>query len=254
MGVGRSGRKASKGSCARSGLRASPRPPPSLPRRRDWRGDLPTTVPAASPGIRLREGRQGEGAGARSASLATGLGPAPPADPLRLREHVKDRDPPGDASARILVPPPRGEAEGDSRRTGEAGGVHGVHRTHYSDLSGRLPDVGRLDRLGGAGERPTGPCPICGRWGELTLDHILPRKFGGTDSPPNLRWICRPCNSVKGGRLVTDHALRWYRWAQNIARQIGVGVDPPALGCVGPEPVLSRLLEFSLWRARPPDE
>jgi 5-methylcytosine-specific restriction endonuclease McrA len=45
-------------------------------------------------------------------------------------------------------------------------------------------------------------CQICGELlgpdGDLTLDHIIPRRFGGDKSYENLRVACRPCNSSKG--------------------------------------------------------
>jgi 5-methylcytosine-specific restriction protein A len=33
--------------------------------------------------------------------------------------------------------------------------------------------------------------------GDLTVDHIVPKKKGGTDSAANLRVLCRSCNSRK---------------------------------------------------------
>jgi hypothetical protein len=33
---------------------------------------------------------------------------------------------------------------------------------------------------------------------KATIDHIVPRCFGGTDSPENLRVLCHECNSIQG--------------------------------------------------------
>lgn len=43
-------------------------------------------------------------------------------------------------------------------------------------------------------------CAKCGRSfrkGDMDIDHILPRKFGGTDSEANLQCICKHCNRSK---------------------------------------------------------
>lgn len=45
-------------------------------------------------------------------------------------------------------------------------------------------------------------CQYCGkREGQLTLDHVLPRRLGGTHTWENLVAACRLCNHKKGGRL-----------------------------------------------------
>jgi 5-methylcytosine-specific restriction endonuclease McrA len=36
------------------------------------------------------------------------------------------------------------------------------------------------------------------------VDHIKPRKHGGTDDPENLQALCWQCNSGKGGNDSTD--------------------------------------------------
>lgn len=48
-------------------------------------------------------------------------------------------------------------------------------------------------------------CVYCGAKGDLTLEHILPTSRGGPDSPDNAVWVCKKCNSSKGGR-------RLYEW------------------------------------------
>jgi 5-methylcytosine-specific restriction endonuclease McrA len=45
-------------------------------------------------------------------------------------------------------------------------------------------------------------CRYCG--GEAdTIDHIVPRRLGGTDREENLTAACRGCNSSKNGRRLT---------------------------------------------------
>ncbi|KQC02901.1 MAG: hypothetical protein APR54_09920 [Candidatus Cloacimonas sp. SDB] len=41
-------------------------------------------------------------------------------------------------------------------------------------------------------------CNYCGSAENLSIDHIFPRKLGGTDSAENLIFACRTCNSSKG--------------------------------------------------------
>ena len=54
-------------------------------------------------------------------------------------------------------------------------------------------------------ERPE-ECIYCGGKKDLTVDHILPRSRGGPDSPDNAVWVCRGCNSSKGGKRLYE----WY--------------------------------------------
>ena len=46
-------------------------------------------------------------------------------------------------------------------------------------------------------------CYICGEWADA-VDHVIPRKRGGSDDLSNLSPICRACNSRKGSR---DYAV-----------------------------------------------
>jgi hypothetical protein len=41
-------------------------------------------------------------------------------------------------------------------------------------------------------------CSYCGSMDHLSLDHILPRQYGGKDVGENLVYACRACNSSKG--------------------------------------------------------
>ena len=49
-------------------------------------------------------------------------------------------------------------------------------------------------------------CVYCGRTENLSVDHLLPRAYGGSDSSDNLLCCCRTCNSSKGGKDL----MIWY--------------------------------------------
>jgi len=49
-------------------------------------------------------------------------------------------------------------------------------------------------------------CAYCGSASSLSLDHLVPRSLGGSDSADNLVYACRSCNSSKGDRDL----LVWY--------------------------------------------
>lgn len=50
-------------------------------------------------------------------------------------------------------------------------------------------------------ERDGHRCVECGTSERLTLDHIIPRSKGGTDSDDNLQTMCEPCNWAKADRM-----------------------------------------------------
>src|SRR5262249_51242056 len=57
-------------------------------------------------------------------------------------------------------------------------------------------------------------CQYCGKdglssvenWHDCTVDHVIPRKRGGTDLHENLVTSCGYCNAIKGGRPFADLA------------------------------------------------
>jgi ATP adenylyltransferase len=68
---------------------------------------------------------------------------------------------------------------------------------------GRIPGKDIYETLKRAGQR----CELCGvpakeRW--LAVDHIVPRKHGGSDDPSNLQALCWLCNAHKGAGDATD--------------------------------------------------
>jgi 5-methylcytosine-specific restriction endonuclease McrA len=52
-------------------------------------------------------------------------------------------------------------------------------------------------------------CHYCGKGScKLTLDHVKPRKLGGSDSPSNLVAACQTCNDAKGSKSPRE----WEAW------------------------------------------
>ena len=43
-------------------------------------------------------------------------------------------------------------------------------------------------------------CQYCGASSDLTVDHIIPKSRGGTDSWDNLITACKNCNNKKGNK------------------------------------------------------
>ena len=43
-------------------------------------------------------------------------------------------------------------------------------------------------------------CETCKRMKSLEVDHILPRRHGGSDDLSNLQALCYKCNANKGAR------------------------------------------------------
>lgn len=76
--------------------------------------------------------------------------------------------------------------------------IHRTDQPHRTDM-GRLPHYRvHLDTLYG---QQGGNCGGCGEHflkRNVTIDHIVPRKHGGTDHPENLWLLCAACNSSKG--------------------------------------------------------
>jgi ATP adenylyltransferase len=74
---------------------------------------------------------------------------------------------------------------------------------HRNEGLGRVPGKERYDTLKRAGFR----CELCGVPADeraIDVDHILPRKHGGTDAPENLQALCWLCNTNKGAGDATD--------------------------------------------------
>lgn len=50
-------------------------------------------------------------------------------------------------------------------------------------------------------ERDGFRCLHCSTTEDLTIDHIVPRRRGGTNDESNLQTLCRRCNSSKGAKV-----------------------------------------------------
>jgi len=50
--------------------------------------------------------------------------------------------------------------------------------------------------------RDGGQCKWCGSRTNVEIDHITPVVEGGTNTPQNLRLLCRNCNRSKGASLI----------------------------------------------------
>ena len=62
-------------------------------------------------------------------------------------------------------------------------------------------------------ERDDFKCKRCNSTEDLTIDHIFPRSFGGSNAPSNLRVLCRSCNSARpttGQKLLDDLQIDGY--------------------------------------------
>ncbi len=52
-------------------------------------------------------------------------------------------------------------------------------------------------------------CQYCGKWEpDLTIDHVIPKNRGGTESWENLVACCHKCNSFKGNRTPEEAGMK----------------------------------------------
>lgn len=56
-------------------------------------------------------------------------------------------------------------------------------------------------------ERDQGLCRYCGKSPATTVDHVIPRSKGGSDSDRNLVGACAPCNTKKRDRTPEDAGM-----------------------------------------------
>ena len=56
-------------------------------------------------------------------------------------------------------------------------------------------------------DRDGGKCRKCGSTQDLTIDHIVPKKYGGGSTRDNLQILCGSCNNKKGHRLPQGYAI-----------------------------------------------
>jgi hypothetical protein len=74
-------------------------------------------------------------------------------------------------------------------------------------------------------ERQTNECIYCGAEADLTLEHLLPRKFHGPQTERNLVWVCKSCNSAKGGKRLFEFWIDKYglKEGKNLVPRIAEG-------------------------------
>lgn len=63
----------------------------------------------------------------------------------------------------------------------------------------------RTDRLKSIWEKTGGVCAHCGKKTssrQRTVDHYVPRSYGGGYNPKNLLPLCKDCNRARGNRFV----------------------------------------------------
>ena len=65
-----------------------------------------------------------------------------------------------------------------------------------SDRIWKTPPVNRREVL----KRDRYTCQYCGGQKQLTLDHVIPKSWGGQHSWDNVVTACSPCNTSKGAR------------------------------------------------------
>lgn len=75
---------------------------------------------------------------------------------------------------------------------------HGMSRSSALRSNGSTTQWRKLREI--VIRRDAGTCQACGQEGKH-VDHIIPRRLGGTDELSNLQLLCVQCNLSKGGRF-----------------------------------------------------
>ncbi len=78
-----------------------------------------------------------------------------------------------------------------------------IRLKNYVKVPHRKVALSRSNIFKRDGER----CVYCGTTKNLTLDHVIPRSKGGTDSWENLVTACHSCNSKKGNRTPEEAGM-----------------------------------------------
>ena len=81
-----------------------------------------------------------------------------------------------------------------------------VRLLRYVSLGRRHPPLSKLNILA----RDRFCCQYCGStlsYGNMTLDHVVPRSRGGVTKWENLVAACHPCNRKKGGRTPREAGM-----------------------------------------------
>ncbi|HLC17003.1 MAG TPA: HNH endonuclease [Thermodesulfovibrionia bacterium] len=91
------------------------------------------------------------------------------------------------------------------------------NRMYYGLLRGKL-QIASLVKDEKFKMRTSDRCCYCGETNNLSLEHLIPLKRGGTHDPANLIMACRSCNSSKG---VMDY-LEWIMIKKNEFPHLGI--------------------------------
>lgn len=117
------------------------------------------------------------------------------------------------------------------------------HQFHSASLAFEVPSVVRLRKYvrvpyprrnaitrRGVFGRDGGRCQYCGAKAE-SIDHVRPRSRGGTHTWDNVVAACRPCNTKKRDRLLSETTMRPHRMPRLPGRTAWVattvGTVPP---------------------------
>jgi len=91
-------------------------------------------------------------------------------------------------------------------------------------------------------------CVYCGSEEDITVDHVIPRRYGGSDQPYNLVPACRTCNCKKGTQprevvgLTPAEVRRWLeskRWVR-----VGNKWQPPGEETTYSQAIAVRIAAF----------
>tara|TARA_R110002096_G_scaffold139147_6_gene293343 strand:- start:20771 stop:21355 length:585 start_codon:yes stop_codon:yes gene_type:complete len=88
-------------------------------------------------------------------------------------------------------------------------------------------------------------CQYCGRQGDMTFDHVIPRARGGRTTWGNVVASCGPCNLRKGARSVRDAGFNLLRkpCAPSSAQLMNIGRKFP------PNHLHDSWIDFLYWDA-----
>ena len=78
-----------------------------------------------------------------------------------------------------------------------------IRLKNYVKVPHRKVALSRTNIFKRDGER----CVYCGTTKDLTIDHVIPRSKGGTESWENLVTACHSCNSKKGNRTPEEAGM-----------------------------------------------
>ena len=95
--------------------------------------------------------------------------------------------------------------------------VHRADQPHRTDLGKLPPPLAHKDSLDGKQSGQCGGCMVMFHKRNLTLDHIVPSAYGGTDHIENLWLLCQACNSSKGTKSQAEFLKERVKRGESIA-------------------------------------